>query len=615
MNKRGQVAIYVIIAIVIIAGVLSFIALRDGVGVQVPAALEPVYVNFLNCLEEDVRTGISVLESQGGYIELPDFEPGSNYMPFSSQLNFLGNPIPYWYYVSGNNIQREQVPSISNMEDSLEDFIEGEIRNCVYDVYYDQGFEIVQDEPQAQISINEDNVLIDLDMSFSISRANDSAVVANHELEVESQLGKLYDSALKIYEQEQETLFLENYAVDTLRLYAPVDGVELTCAPLLWNADEVFDELGEAIERNTLALRNQEGDFTLTEDKNKYFVLDLGVDDNVRFINSKNWPSTFEVIPSQGPVMRSNPVGNQPGLGVIGFCYVNYHFVYNVRYPVLAQVYSDDASEIFQFPMAVVIEGNRPREAFEVSGEVDPPREFCVDKNSLVQVNVFDTNLNSVDADISYSCFGQVCDVGSTSNGVLESGFPECVNGFVLAETEGFLESKTLFSSVEPGSVDIILDRVYEQQIELKVDGQDYNGEAIISFISDKVSQTIIYPEQRNVDLVEGQYEIRVDIYRNSSISLEGRVQEHCYETPRSGLGGLFGLTEEECVSIDVPEQVISNALSGGGVQQHFILESDLINSDIVEIGADSLPNPETLEDLQSNYILFEEQNLDVVLR
>jgi len=65
----------------------------------------------------------------------------------------------------------------------------------------------------------------------------------------------------------------------------------------------------------------------------------------------------------------ANPVGNQPGLGVLCFCYVPYHFVYNIGYPVLIQVYSGE--EIFQFPVAVVVKGNKPREALDYEIEVD----------------------------------------------------------------------------------------------------------------------------------------------------------------------------------------------------------------------------------------------------
>ena len=135
MNRKAQVSIFIIIAIVVVAGVIIFFSLREIGPAKVPASLEPVYVNFLGCLEEDIKTGIDVLGSQGGYIELPEFEPGSGHMPFSSQLEFVGNQIPYWYYVSGNNIQKDQVPSLSDMETALEDFVESQIVNCPFDIY------------------------------------------------------------------------------------------------------------------------------------------------------------------------------------------------------------------------------------------------------------------------------------------------------------------------------------------------------------------------------------------------------------------------------------------------------------------------------------------------
>src|SRR3972149_5882483 len=104
-SKKGQVTIFIIIAIVIVGSVLVYFAVRNGAFQQnIPASIQPAYSSFVTCLEENTATGINILESQGGYVELPEFEPGSSYIPFSSQLSLAGNPIPYWYYVSGNNI-------------------------------------------------------------------------------------------------------------------------------------------------------------------------------------------------------------------------------------------------------------------------------------------------------------------------------------------------------------------------------------------------------------------------------------------------------------------------------------------------------------------------------
>jgi len=613
-SKRSQVTVFIIIAIVIVGAAVVFFMFRGfPIDDKIPASIEPVYANFLFCLEEEALVGISILESQAGYISLPEFEPGSGYMPFSSQLDFLGNPIPYWYYVSGNNIQKEQVPSEGNMEDELGEFIEDKIRGCVFEGYYEQGFEISQGEPTAKVNIKDNEVEVSLDMDFGVNKGEDSVVVGTHRITVKSGLGGLYDSAKKIYEKEQKSLFLENYAVDTLRLYAPVDGVELTCSPMIWNADEVFDELREAIEANTLALKVKGGDYSLRKKENKYFVVDVSVDADVRFINSKNWSNTFEVAPSEEIVLMAKPVGNQPGLGILGFCYVPYHFVYNVRYPVLIQVQSGD--EIFQFPVAVVLQGNRPREALDVSAvEIGLP-ELCRYKNTLVGVSTYDTNYNSVESEVSYECFGTVCNIGKTEQGNLMEEFPQCVNGYILASAEGFEDAKYLYSTTEVGSVDIFLDKLYELNVELKLDGRSYNKYAIVNFISDSSSKTIVYLGQKSVELSEGQYEIQVHVYKNSSLRLEEAVHEQCIEVPQSGLGGLFGLTKEKCFDIKIPSQIISNVLSGGGKENYYILESELESSSVIEINAGSLPLPSSIEQLQDNYLLFEDKDLDIYFK
>ncbi|MGD9276445.1 MAG: hypothetical protein PVJ67_04690 [Candidatus Pacearchaeota archaeon] len=611
MHKKAQVTVFIIIGIVLVSLVAGYFLFKDKLFTsQIPASIEPVYTKFLSCLEEEVNVGIDVLGTHAGYIDLPDFETGSSYMPFGSQLNFLGNPIPYWYYVSGNNIEKEQVPTKLEMQKDLADFIEEKVRGCEFDSFYEEGFEISQGAPSAKVTIKGGSVEVDLNMNLEISKNEDSSIIKNHNVIINSELGNLYSSALEVYEKEQGELFLEEYAVDTLRLYAPVDGVELTCSPKVWNPEEVFDELGEAIEANTLALKNKGGDFSLTKKENEYFVLDLGVDEDVRFLNSKTWANGFEVAPAEGSILISKPVGNQAGLGVLGFCYVPYHFVYDVKYPVLVQVSKGD--EIFQFPLAVVLENNNPRRTLEVEIEEIEEVNLCEYKNNQVEVNIYDSGLNSVDAEISYECFGSSCDIGRTENGKLIANFPQCVNGYIQTRAEGYVDSKFLFSTTDEGSVDIILDRNYLIDIDLSLDGKVYDDEAIISFAGDKFSKTIVYPETSEVELTEGQYEIEVFIYRNSSIKLEATTHEQCIETAQEGLGGIFGLTEERCFEIEIPSQIISNVLVGGGKQNYYILEDEL-KSGAIEISSESLPMPKTIEDLQTNYAAFESKDLGVM--
>ena len=607
-NKKAQLTIFIIVAILIVGIAVAYFALRNVITQEkIPASIEPIYTSFLSCVEENLLTGIDILESQGGYIVMPEFESGSKYMPFSSQLDFLGNPIPYWYYVSGNNIQKEQVPTKTEMQNQIADFVENKIASCKFENYYEQGFEIITSTPDAKVSINNQDVEINFDMNLEINRGEENALIKNHKLIVSSNLGKLYDIAKDIYEQEQRTLFLENYGIDILRLYAPVDGVEITCSPKTWSADEVFNTLEEAIESNTQALKTKSSNYELIDEKNKYFITDIDTEAEVRFINSKEWSNGFDISPSEDNVLMAKPVGNQEGLGIMGFCYVPYHFVYNIKYPVLTQVSLGE--EIFQFPMAIVIQGNKPRKALEVDAVSVKVPELCQYKNTPMEVKAYDTELNQIPADISYECFGTKCDIGQTP---LEENFPQCVNGYILAEAEGFQDTKYLQSTTEEGSANIIMNKLYEKEIQLKFDGSEYTRDAIITFTSDASSNTIVFPAQKNISLAEGQYQVQVYIYKNSSIELAETTKQQCIDVPESGIVGFFGITKEKCFDIATPSQIVSNALHGGGTEDYYILESELINTEKIEINAESLPSPTTIEQLQTNYILFEEKGLDI---
>ncbi len=607
-NKSGQLTIFIIIAILIIAIALWFFLFRGNFGSDVPRQFEPIYNNFITCLEEDIELGTSVLETQGGYIELPEYHAGTIAFPFSSRLNFVGTEIPYWYYISGGGIQKTQVPNIENMQLELENFILSRIGACDFEWYYEQGYSLIFGEGEPKITIKDHEITLDLDMSFVSRYGEDGISVEDHKISIDSDLGVLYKDALKVYGHEQQEFFLEKYGLDILNLYAPVDGVEFTCSPKIWIADNVFNDLEEAIEINTMAL--------YASDEEEYFAVDIETGNDVQFMNSRNWPRSFEVNPTEGNVMIANPIGNQPGLGILGFCYVTYHFVYNMNYPVLVQVSSTDTGEVFQFPLAVVIEGNHEREPLLGSAVGVEEIELCKDLNTPVRVEVYDILTGDpVEAKISYNCFNQKCNIGETAGGSLTDYFPQCVNGFILVNAEGYEQASLMHSTVNPGQVGIFLDKLYPVDVNLMVEGRPYSGSAIINFISDDVSKTVSYPLQKEVELSEGDYEVSVYVYGDSSLKLPESTIEQCVEVPRGILLGSLGLTKEECFDVEYPEQLITTALIAGGKEEYSIYSSYLRSANSIELNVESLPNPESIQQIQENYILFEEKGVDINFR
>src|SRR3989338_6388580 len=106
----------------------------------------------------------------------------------------------------------------------------------------------------------------------------------------------------------------------------------------------------------------------------------------------------------------------------------------------MVQIYGENTDDIFQFPVAVIVQGNQPRAPVNATAVNFELPELCVYKNQDVQVNVYDTQLRAIDAEISFECFGTKCDIGNTQGGILESQFPQCTNGNVVARAEGFEE-------------------------------------------------------------------------------------------------------------------------------------------------------------------------------
>ncbi len=603
-SKKAQVTIFVIIAILIVAGVVLFFTLRDEIsGPLVPPEAEPVYNHFLNCLQKDTQEGIQLLGFRGGYIYLPDYE--ESFVPFASQLDFFGTYIPYWYYERGG-ISETQVPSREDMEEDLERFIESEITNCVFRTFEEQGYKVEIEEPDASVEIRNNDVRVNLNSNLLIEKENQnfSYFSDSHRAVVESKIGELYESAKEIYNYENENTFLEEYGLDILSLYAPVTGVELQCSPKTWNVEQIFSDLQEAIETNTFAMAG--GD---AEAYHRYFYVEGldNIDNNVRFINSKDWQRSFEVNPSVGNRLIAEPIGNHPALGALGFCYLPYHFVYNVKYPVLVQVYEETAEgeEIFQFPIGVVIKGNNPREPLNGTASEFQGTNVCSYSGNNLTIETYDYNGNPVEADIHYECLDDTCYLGKTSEGILGAHPPACVNGIVIAKAKGYQESRSVYSSSTPGSKVIFMDPLKDVEVNLELEGENYSGESFIYFTSEDRTDFLNYPKDKNVSLSEGNYEISVEIYEESSLNFDSQSSEQCVDVP--------GQITQECFEVDLPSNLSSRVLVGGGKKELYITESNLKNKII--LNAKKLPKPESVEELQRNYVLFENKEIEVMFQ
>ncbi|MBX4212370.1 hypothetical protein KW787_02870 [Candidatus Pacearchaeota archaeon] len=609
-DKRGQLAIIIIVAVVIVGGIIFYFAVRNQTSISsVDADLQPVYDAYDSCISTSAQAAISLAGSQGGRVDAGQFIPGSDYSPFSSHLNFLGFPVPYWYYVSGNGIIKENIPTKTSIQNEIADYVEKSLNDCDLESFYQQGYSIQRGDANVKVTMDDTRVVVDVSSPLSVSRNGKTAIKNNHESIITSKLGKFYKLAREIYQKEKQEAFLENYSVDVLRLYAPVDGVEISCSGKVWKTPEIVDDTKQGLAGNINSLRLKGNYYSLSDKSRQYFVVDKTVDEAVGFMYSPSWPTKVEIQGDgvSNQLMIAEPVGNQQGLGVLGFCYSPYHFVYDVSFPVMVQIYNND--ELFQFPVAVVIDKNLPRQGIFSNLTDSPSDDVCQFNTQDVKISVYDSNLVPLDANVSYRCFDQKCDLGNTKNGVFEGKAPACVNGHIDVSSSGYSSQSQLLSTNEENSADVILDREYDLNVSLTVDGKKLDGSAIVSFLGASNS-SISLPASGNVKLSEGIYEIRAYVYGNSSIVIPASTKSECTSVPTSGVAGFFGGTKEQCYTVNIPQTKIDYALVGGGVQQAYLLGSDLSKGNL-NLNVYSLPRPNTLEQLQYNYESFESSGID----
>jgi hypothetical protein len=596
--KRGQVTIFIILAILIVGAVVGYFALSGNImGESIPEDLKPVYDYYVSCLEDRAQEGIALLGEQGGRIDVGEFLPGSAYMPFSSHLDFMGQAVPYWMYVSGNNLLKENVPSKAEMERELGEYVAERVGLCDFGDFEVQGFDVFVSEGSASSKINDLNTEINVNNKITIFKGNSSASVLSHDFRVSSKLGKFYGLAMDVYNYEKSNMFLENYALDVLRLYAPMDGIEIGCAPKVFIEEEIAENLKDGLVANIASIRLDGDYYDLSSKEREYFVEDSGLnlDEAVNFMYMKDWTTRVEIYGD----MVARPVGMQEGFGVLGFCYVPYHFVYDIDFPVMVQFYDDE--ELFQFPLGVVISKNQPREALPTVAGANIESKVCEEKNQEVDVYTYDVNLNPVDATISFKCLDSVCNIGESQtvdgDAVLTGDFPQCVNGFIIADAEGYATAKYQISTNEETLANVLLKKKYDLNLDLG------NVEkAVITFTARDYSVTVLYPEQNMVELIEGYYNVSVYVYDGSSLKFPATSRSECVDVPESGLAGLFGGMTEKCYDINMPEMDIDFAVVGGGKTREYITSEDLDNANELNINVPLFGLPSSIEELSANH-------------
>jgi hypothetical protein len=653
MQKRGQVTIFIILGLVILSSV-GFIYLvkneyfksefekqRDKV--IVPEQLKPVSMYLDSCVASLAEEGAKLIGVRGGYYDgLPeDLIPRSVVNPFSNSLIVLeGLEVPYWFYLSANNLPVYQVPSLKIMESEILSYVSDNFYDyCVVELnkFVEQGYEIDIHEQQEDSSVNIKDTHIEIIYSFPIeAELNDvSFLIEKHIVTVEATLGDLYKSAVNIIEKENEEFFLEEKTIDIMSVFdeIPYSEIEFTCKEKTWVKTEVVSKFKQLVSDNIGGLNIEGTNFEGGSDIYDYFVLDINKIkslDNANFFYSTSWPFVVDVAPEKNGILIADDITNGIA-GEIGnflyglMCLNTYNFVYDVKYPVLVTLIGDDGF-IFQFATQVVVDNNQPRKntaktlVFDSEGELG--ETYCGNGAVESEVVVFDaeTMIEVENADVTFKCMATECRLGKTDvYGSFATMFPPCMNGLVTATKEGYYESSETFSTNVASQTTIFVQPKYNVNYNTKIISGDYvrdleNNENVI-FIFDNLDNDFnanAEGSEGEIELIAGDYLVKSYLTKSEDfkVELSGETISKCVEIPRPGLLGLF-LKKEECFEVEL-EDIELEEIIIGGVEFEFNIDNyELSNANSITLYNvfDRMPTQQEdlsqiFENIKTNHLL-----------
>lgn len=657
MVKRGQAAAFIIIGLIILVVVIGFIAIKKGILQDlfekiaterrtVPEQVKPLQDFLDSCVTKITKEGINTVALQGGYLNLAeDPIPTTPFTPLGTSLEIIPDSdlkTSVWFRERGNGIQELNIPKKQDVEKSIGDYIVNNFASCVSNLtqFEQQGFVATASAiPKAEVNLNDKKVSAIVTYPINVKILDTNFTLSQHVANIDSNLGILYNMAKEILEAENKDYFLENKTIDMLVAYdpeVPFSGTDFSCTEKIWLKDDVERRLKNIIFENVAAMRIKGTDYALQNDKFKYLEFDAlkskDKDVNINLMYIPNWPTTIEITPSEGNVLRSDQIVKKAGgpVGAIAstfFCLNQHRFVYDIKYPVLITL-RDPSGLTFQYATEVIIDNNEPRqnrlETFDLPDTTSPICQYP-QKEVSIFTGTLDPSGDLVplsNVSLSFKCFPATCPLGISSlneNGepVLTTKVPLCFNGIIEGYKPGYKQvQKTIYSSNNeeaPPTALVELEQIYTKPVNLFVIDKDtgavrdpYETEQInFEFTSTETNyQTnYIYPNENNtVDLLPGNYTINSYLLRNSStykITIPKQTIETCIDTRDFSLLGFFK-TKQVCNSTETEKMEFDTILTGGATNvEHKFTSIDLASDAPLNLYVLSSPIPGSLEELQ----------------
>lgn len=164
MNKKGQIAIFIILALIIIVGVIIIFLLFNPPEIKILDEKNP-QASVESCTREAVEEAIEILSRQGGDIQPKGF------------IRFKGEEITYlcFNYDYYDNCINQRPLLIEHIENEITDYIRPKVEACFNDLknLLENRYEIETSEMKISTKLHSKNVIVEIDKKFKMSRGDE----------------------------------------------------------------------------------------------------------------------------------------------------------------------------------------------------------------------------------------------------------------------------------------------------------------------------------------------------------------------------------------------------------------------------------------------------------
>lgn len=190
-NRRGQLTIFIIIALLFLAGVLVYFAVFNNKTISLGSSKssDPFYVFADECVNNAVFSAIQRFGYQQGYYEVPE-------------RNSLETSIyrTAYYYKGGEII----IPENGFFESELSKFVNEEVsENCNDFSEFENDYLIRKGDVSSEISFLEEEILVEVNYPITISDNETSREFSEFDYEVPVRIGYILDVSRDLVDEIQ----------------------------------------------------------------------------------------------------------------------------------------------------------------------------------------------------------------------------------------------------------------------------------------------------------------------------------------------------------------------------------------------------------------------------